>query len=305
MDDPQHSHPPGDEHAGPPELPAVNLWQGVRFGTDLAGAPVCLDLALSSLLVGGATRTGVTSAARLPALAAALDPHVRLCVFDGGDGFDWRPFAQVAHRAGFGTRRGGAAELAACLGELADEADWRYRTLRELPDIEVPDGHLTPALARSRVLDLRFVVVVVDEADRYLGDPAHGQTVAARLTELAIIGPAAGISLVLASRRVHEAVPARLRDAIGIRFALSTGSRLGAAAILGHDAVRMASLPGVHGAPKGLGILRDGAGVPRLVQADACDRASARRICERGRELRVQAGTLTGAAAGEEPEGAG
>ena len=66
---------------------------------------------------GALPRPGKTFAARLLALYAALDPYVKLDVFDAKGSPDWRKFALVADSCAFGltpTRRGPAAgDLAA------------------------------------------------------------------------------------------------------------------------------------------------------------------------------------------------
>jgi S-DNA-T family DNA segregation ATPase FtsK/SpoIIIE len=76
----------------------VNFWQPWPFGLDERGEPVTPCLLWSSLLVGAVPRQGKTFAARTVALAAALDPHVRLHIYDMKGSPDWTAFRHVAHR---------------------------------------------------------------------------------------------------------------------------------------------------------------------------------------------------------------
>jgi DNA segregation ATPase FtsK/SpoIIIE, S-DNA-T family len=80
----------------------VDLSGEVCFGVDPRGRLVSISLLWTALLVGAVPRQGKSFAARLWASAAALDPFVRLVVFDAKGSPDWRPFTKVAHRCGFG-----------------------------------------------------------------------------------------------------------------------------------------------------------------------------------------------------------
>jgi S-DNA-T family DNA segregation ATPase FtsK/SpoIIIE len=252
---------------------------------------------------------GKTFAARLPAAAAALDPFVQLLVFDGEGGKDWQPFELVAHRYGSGVRRTVVEHLIACLRELVDEMNRRYEALRELPNDVCPEGKLTPAIARNKALNMPLVLVAIDEVQRYLEHPELGGAITELLTELVKVAPAVGIMLVLATQRPDaKTLPEGLRGQIGTRFALKVMNWQSSETILGAgtkaDGLDASKLLRAH---KGVGILLgadDGdlaeAG-GQVVRTHLMDLPTLQRICERGRELRIQAGTLTGVAAGEEP----
>ncbi len=93
--------------AGPSPLiraPRVNFWSGFPFGLDERGNVVPLCLLWAAQLIGAIPRQGKTFAARLVALAAALDPQVQIRVHDLKGGPDWVPFRHVAHRLFFGDR---------------------------------------------------------------------------------------------------------------------------------------------------------------------------------------------------------
>lgn len=285
---------------------AFDLWQPIPFGVDARDRQVRLPLVWSSLLIGAIPRMGKTSAARIPAAAAALDPHARLLVWDGKGGTDWEPFAQVAHVYASGVRDAVVAHLAATLGELVAEMNTRYERLRSLPRDLCPEAKVTPAITRNRRLDMPLTLVCLDEVQRYLEHPEYGRVILSRLTDLAKVGPAVGYMLLLATQKPSsEVLPDDLRGQIGTRFALrvmtwqASETILGAgSAKAGWDASRF--LRG-H---KGVGILL-GADDTDLaeqgglaVRAHLLELAALDALCARGRAARERAGTLTGMAAG-------
>jgi hypothetical protein len=77
----------------------TDIWKPAPLGLDERGQLVTLLLMWHSVLVGALPRQGKTWTARLLALFAALDPYVKLDVFDAAGKPDWRKFALVATRA--------------------------------------------------------------------------------------------------------------------------------------------------------------------------------------------------------------
>jgi S-DNA-T family DNA segregation ATPase FtsK/SpoIIIE len=110
-----------------------DLWQGVPFGVDARDSLVTMPLVWSNLLVGAIPRMGKTFAARIPAAAAALDPHVRLYVFNGKGDRSWGPFEKVAHVYGSGQREEVVERLVSCLTELVADMNERYERMANLP----------------------------------------------------------------------------------------------------------------------------------------------------------------------------
>lgn len=285
-----------------------DFWSPFPFGIDARQRPVNVPLVWSSLLIGAIPRMGKTYAARLPVAAAALDPYVRLLVFDGKGGKDWQPFEAVAHRYGSGVRQAVVEHLVVVLREAVEDMDRRFERLRTLPNDVCPEGKVTPAITRNKRLDMPLVVIAIDEVQRYLEHPDHGKTILALLTELAKVGPAVGYMLDLATQRPDANVlPENLRGQIGTRFALRTMNWQASETILGAgtykaglDASKFLS------AHKGVGILL-GADDGELAEAGGLtvrthllDLPTLVKIIDRARENRIAAGTLTGAAAGEE-----
>jgi S-DNA-T family DNA segregation ATPase FtsK/SpoIIIE len=287
----------------------TSLFDPLPFGQDQRGRLVELRLMFTSVLVGAIPRMGKTLAARLLLLAAALDPYVQLHVYDGKGGQDWRPFARLAHRCGFGARSEVVQRLRNDLRELHDDMNDRYDRMAELPADLSPEARVTPRLASNIALKLHPIVIGIDECQRYFEDPTYGDEIVSLLTELAKVGPAVGIIVVPATQKPDaHSVPTRLRDVIGTRFALKTMTYQSSEAVLGagsysagYDASR------VQRAHKGVGWLIgaddsgdvDDAVVVRSFLTTAAD---VEQVIERARAARIAAGTLSGVAAGEETD---
>jgi S-DNA-T family DNA segregation ATPase FtsK/SpoIIIE len=183
----------------------------------------------------------------------------------------------------------------------------RYEVMRTLPHDRCPEGKLTPVLARDKRLGMPLVLLCIDEVQRYLEDAVHGSTILSLLVELAKVAPAAGIMLVLATQRPDsKTLPEALRGQLGTRFALRVMNWQGSETILGAGTYPELDASKLLNSHKGVGILL-GADDGELAEAGGqtvrthlLDLEALQKIVERGRELRVKAGTLTGVAAGED-----
>lgn len=288
----------------------LDFWKGFPFGVDARGQVIYLSLIWSSLLVGAIPRMGKTFAARLPALAAALDPFVKLIVFDGKGGKDWKAFERIAYRYGSGVRSVIVELLLEILRELQTEMNRRYELLQSLPDDLCPEGKITPALSRNLSLNLQPILVAIDEVQRYLEHGTYGEAIKEVIDDLVKTGPAVGIMFDIATQKPDgKTIPTKIRDNIGTRFALKVMTYQSSEVILGagtRDAGLDASK--FQRSHKGVGILlgaddgelADAGG--QTVRTHLADLTTVTTICERGRELRIAAGTLTGHAAGEQIE---
>jgi S-DNA-T family DNA segregation ATPase FtsK/SpoIIIE len=315
-----------DPYAGPPlptpllDAPRWDAWRPVPFGRDARDRAIDLPLVWTSLLVGAIPRQGKTFAARLAAAGLILDPHTRLYIADFKAGKDWDAAAQVAHRFLSGDEPHHVLTLAAWLLELVGEVQGRFRRMRDLDNTTCPESKVTPAMSRDPSLNMPITALFIDEVQVPLEDrtpvQVHGRTLPAGqyigelLTWLAKKGPAAGLVLVLATQRPDtKTIPSALRAVLGSRFALRVMDWRDSNIILGEqmntrgwDASRL--LP----SHKGVGILRPdgetaaGADVLALmVRTYYMPNEDWATICARGRELREQAGTLTGHAIGAPP----
>jgi S-DNA-T family DNA segregation ATPase FtsK/SpoIIIE len=302
--------------AGPSPLiraSRINFWDGFPFGLDERGEPVTLNLLWSTLLVGAMPRRGKSFSARLVALAAALDPHVRLHIYDLKGSPDWTCFRHVAHRWQLGDVPDpdtGVDPVRALLDdmlELRAEVDHRYRTLRRLPPEVVPEGKLTEQLARAKDAGMPLVLVVIDEVQRAFTHREYADELAEVLEDLVKVAPGAGIMLVGATQKPDaKSTPTAFRDQFGIRFALYVTNRDASEAVLGAGA----GAEGLHAhrlnpEAKGTGLLRgtgDTMQGGRTVRTYLADGQDAEAICVRARAMRAAAGTLSGAALGEMPD---
>jgi len=313
-----------DPYAAPPlrtpllDVPHWDVWRPVPFGRDARDRRVDLPLVWTSLLVGAIPRQGKTFAARLAAAGLILDPHTRLYVADFKAGKDWEAASAVAHRFMAGDEAEHVVELMRWLAELVTEVQARYRRMRALDDVTCPESKVTPAISRDRSLDMPVTAIVIDEVQVPLQDrtpvPVGGRTMPAGdhvgelLTWLAKKGPAAGIVLMLATQRPDsQTIPSGLRAVLGSRFALRVMDWRDSNIVLGeqmntrgYDSSRLLA------SHKGVGILRPdgdaqvGADVLALtVRTYYMPNDDWRTICQRGRALREEIGTLTGHAAGE------
>lgn len=288
----------------------VNFWQPFPLGLDERGNVITLRMLWLSMLIGAVPRMGKTFVARVVALAAALDPDVRIQVYDLKGSPDWLPFRHVAHRLQFGDRPDPETgvdpveQLLADARDLQAEVDHRYRTLRTLPPDLVPEGKLTEDLARSRSANMPLVLFIVDEVQRAFEHKTYGGDLEDVLTDLAKAAPAVGIMLLCATQKPDKtATPARFRDQFLARFALRVTAWqvsdviLGAGAYSeGYDASRIDEDAQGCGLLRGTGDVKVKGGTVRTYLADGQD---AEAVCVRARKLREAAGTLTGVAAGE------
>ncbi|AXK35887.1 cell division protein FtsK [Streptomyces armeniacus] len=296
--------------AGPTPLlgaTRVDFWKPFPWGLDERGNQVDISMLWTSLLVGAVPRQGKTFSARTIALAAALDPHVRLIVFDGKASPDWRKFEKVAHRIGFGiVPKNGfdpVEHLLNSLRELKADVEDRYHRLSELPLHICPEGKLTPEISRDPKLNMPLTLVVVDEVQEYLTHPTHGKEILELLVFLVRVAPAVGVSMETSTQKPDDkACPSELRDQHQARFALRVSAYQVSEAVLGAgshgEGLDASKLLKSH---KGVGILKgmsDEAGNVRTFLADGRD---ADRILTRARKLREDAGTLSGDAVGDAP----
>ncbi|SFW63106.1 FtsK/SpoIIIE domain-containing protein [Amycolatopsis australiensis] len=296
-----------------------DAWRPVPFGRDARDRRVDLPLVWTSLLVGAIPRQGKTFAARLAAAGLILDAWVRLYVADFKAGKDWDAAGQVAHRFMSGDEPDHVLTLVDWLVELVGEVQGRFRRMRDLDDLTCPESKVTPEMSRDTSLNMPITAIFIDEVQVPLEDRTpvvvHGKKVNAGeyvgelLTWLAKKGPAAGIVLVLATQRPDsKTIPSGLRAVLGSRFALRVMDWRDSNIVLGeqmntrgYDSSRL--LP----SHKGVGILRpDGATaagadvLATTVRTYYMPNEDWQTICQQGRALRMEAGTLTGHANGQD-----
>jgi len=266
----------------------------------------------NSVLVGALPRQGKTFSARLLGLYCALDPYVKLDVFDGKGSPDWRKFALVADSSAFGltpTRDGLPPEiLLDTLNRLKADVQDRYHRLSELDPAICPEGKLTREIARNPRFGMPVRMVILDEFQEYydLGDIS--KEIAALITFMVKVAPGAGVSLIGATQKPSGIGAGQVgqqftsaRDQFQIRFSLRTSSWQVSEMVLGQGAYSEGlDSSALLAEYKGVGILRGASDVSPTVRGYLADGRDAERILLAARGLREKAGTLTGMAAGQD-----
>jgi DNA segregation ATPase FtsK/SpoIIIE, S-DNA-T family len=294
----------------------TSIWQPAPFGLDERGKKVNVPLMWNSILVGAQPRKGKTFSARLLALHAALDPLVTLVVVDGKNSPDWKDFRLVAHRYVSGTHPNPLCadpveELLAALYEVKRHIQDVNAALTKLDASQCPEGKITPELGRKYPL-LRPWVLMMEEFQLYyeLDDQDSNKEIAGLLSTIVAVGPSAGVTLLSSSQKPSgigsgdvQRLFNRYRDNHAGRFALKCGNRIVSDAILGGDAYSegydAASLP--NGPEyRGVGYLYGLADETPTVRCHLATGEDVQKILVAARKHRENAGTLTGAAAGED-----
>jgi len=288
---------------------ATDIWKPAPLGLDERGQLVTVPLMWNSVLVGALPRQGKTFSARLLGLYAALDPYVKIDVFDASGKPDWRKFALVADSCGFGltpTRDGKPPEiLLNTLIRIREDVE----RLSGLPTDVCPEGKLTREIARDPRYRMPVRVVLLDEFQEYfeLGDIS--KNIADLVVYLIRVAPGAGVILIDATQRpsgigsggeVAKRFTA-FRDLHQIRFSLRTPEWRVSEMVLGAGALG----EGVDSSKllpeyKGVGILRGATDANPTVRCFLADHKDAEKILLAARGLRERAGTLSGMALGED-----
>jgi hypothetical protein len=302
--------------------PEWNFWQGgVPLGQDARHARETLHLLWSSLLIGGLQDYGKSYLARLIAAAAALDPYVRIIVITGKSGPDWVALKKIAHTYISGAKPETLAEVHETLDDLIASMQNRGEQLESLSETDpaqCPEGKLTPALARQA--DKMVTLLIVDELQELLDAAANTkvkvveededgkgakhrngkdvlvETLARYVRVARFVG---GMGVFITQRPDADSVPAKLRGVCVKRACFRVKGVESAKMVLGGDAVEAGAAPHkLLEHHKGVVVLDQGAESGHITQkSDVIELPEFREIVERGYDLRVKAGTLTGHAA--------
>ncbi|MEV5347176.1 hypothetical protein [Streptomyces achromogenes] len=309
----------------------LDFWQyGVPLGTDARGGRHSLELVWCSILLGGLPDYGKSFLARLVTAAAALDPHMTVHVATGKAGPDWVGTKQFAHSYVAGNTPEKILAFFDLLNELIADMQQIGRRLEELSEEHperCPEGKLTPELAREWKRGL--TLLVVDELQELLDaaammkikteDDPEGkdrgrngkdvlvETMARFVRVSRYVG---GMGLFITQRPDATSVPTLLREVCRKRACFRVKGAASSRMVLGDDAVAAGAAPHMLlDAQKGVVVLDQGGEEGHItLKTDFMTIPEFREICMRGRQLRIDAGTLTGFAAkygttGRTPEG--
>ena len=231
-----------------------SFWDPVTIGVDEHGEPVRLTLPEHNMIVGGEPGSGKSVALQMLVAAAALDPSVRLVLFDGKR-VELAPWERCASQSVWWN----VDDAIALLDELQAECERRLEAIVAAPGIKrkVAPGD-----------GLGLVLVAIDELALYCTAPRRaGQEFSARLRLLVQLCRAAGIIVVAATQRPsHDIIPTSLRDLFGFRWALRCSTRDASDTILGTGwAARGFSASDIDAADRGVGyLLHEGTSPLRL-----------------------------------------
>lgn len=298
----------------------LDFWQyGVPLGTDARGARHTLELVWCSILLGGLPDYGKSFLARLVAAAAALDPYLTVHVATGKAGPDWAATKQFAHSYVAGnTPEKILAFLDLLNGLIADmqQIGERLEQLSEEQPERCPEGKLTPELAKEWKRGL--TLLVVDELQELLDaaammkiktddDPEsrdrgrNGKDVLVETMArfVRVSRYAGGMGLFITQRPDATSVPTLLREVCRKRACFRVKGAASSRMVLGDDAVAAGAAPHMLlDSQKGVVVLDQGGEEGHVtLKTDFMTIPEFREICLRGRQLRIEAGTLTGFAA--------
>ncbi|WP_053638263.1 hypothetical protein [Streptomyces sp. NRRL F-4707] len=316
------ANPYGDKKVPSPLLTAdrLDFWQyGVPLGIDARGARHALELVWCSILLGGLPDYGKSFLARLVAAAAALDPHMTVHVATGKAGPDWVGTKQFAHSYVAGNTPGKILAFLDLLnGLIADmqQIGERLEQLSEENPERCPEGKLTPELAKEWKRGL--TLLIVDELQELLdaaammkiktdddpeskdrgrnGKEVLVETMARFVRVSRYVG---GMGLFITQRPDATSVPTLLREVCRKRACFRVKGASSSRMVLGDDAVAAGAAPHMLlDAQKGVVVLDQGGEEGHVtLKTDFMTIPEFREICMRGRQLRKEAGTLTGFAA--------
>jgi hypothetical protein len=268
-------------HAAPPlswpwlRIERCSLWQPVPVGVDEDGQWVSVLLPERNVLLGGEPGAGKSGALALLLAAAALDPTVKLILFDG-------KLVELACWAGIADRSVGPDlhEAVEVLAEVQQELDRRLLTL-----LANRRRKITPALG------LPLLVVVVDELAFYVAGPDRklAAEFAGRLRDLVARGRAAGVIVLAATQKpAAEVIPTSLRDLFGFRWALRCLTPQASDTVLGQGWASLGhTASAVDAADRGVGLLLSEGGTPVRLRACWLDDDQLAALAARAEALRA------------------
>jgi FtsK/SpoIIIE family len=253
----------------------LSLWQPIPVGTDEDGSPVTVTLPERNLLLGGEPGAGKSNVLQLLVAVGALDPTVRLTLFDP-------KLVELAVWQGSAARLVGpnVEEAIEVLKQLISELDDRYLTPARQPGQEGHRGR-RPAAAPGRD---RGAGVLHQRPDR-----KAAQAFSTLLRDFLARGRAAGMVTVATTQKPSaDVVPTFLRDLFGFRWALRCSTPQASDTILGSGWASEG-----YPAARGVGLLLQEGGVPVRLRSCYLDDLDLTELARRAEVLRGTIRTAT------------
>jgi len=280
-----------------------DVFAPLPFGTDPRGRRAGGALVEHNWLLGSMPGQGKTSAVRVLVAAAALDPTVEMWLHELKGTGDLDPFECCSHRFISGIDDESIAYAAESLKMLRAEVMKRAARLKKLDRALCPDKKVTREIANRRSLHLWPLLAAFDELQNLFGHPKYGKQAGEDAVFIIKIGRALGVFLILATQRPDkESLPTGVSGNVSTRFCLKVAGQVENDMILGTSAYKNGARATTF-RPKvdaGLGYLKGEENAPRVVRAYYLNGADTERVARRARALREAAGTLSGAALGED-----
>jgi FtsK/SpoIIIE family len=252
----------------------LSLWQPIPVGVDEDGNQVTVSLPERNLLEGGEPGSGKSNVLQLLVAVGALDPDVRLTLFDP-------KLVELAVWQGAAARLVGpnVEEAIEVLMGLIAELDDRYRHLLANRARKVTQGDGLP-----------LHLVGIEELAYFTNGPDRkaAQAFSTLLRDFVARGRAAGMVTVATTQKPSaDVVPTFLRDLFGFRWALRCSTPQASDTILGSGwASAGYSAAAIDPAARGVGLLLQEGGVPVRLRACYLDDLELAELARRAEQLR-------------------
>ena len=252
----------------------LSLWQPIPVGEDEDGSEVTVTLPERNLLLGGEPGAGKSNVLQLLVAVGALDPSVRLTLFDP-------KLVELAVWQGSPARLVGpnVEEAIEVLKGLISELDDRYLSLLANRARKVTEGDGLP-----------LHLVGIEELAYFTNGPDRkaAQAFSTLLRDFVARGRAAGMVTVATTQKPSaDVVPTFLRDLFGFRWALRCSTPQASDTILGSGwATQGHSAASIDPATRGVGLLLQEGGVPVRLRSCWLDDLELAELARRAEQLR-------------------
>lgn len=275
------------------------------FGNDPRGRGQSVPMVQHNILLGSQPGQGKTSAVRVLACGAVLDPSVEMWIHELKGTGDLDPLEGCSHRFVSGIDDDSIAYAANSLKKLREEVMRRAGAIKKLPRDLCPDKRITREIADKRSLKLWPLVGIFDECQNLFAHPTYGKQAGEDAEFIIKVGRALGVILVLATQRPDkDSLPTGISGNVSIRFCLKVAGQVENDMILGTSAYKNGIRATIFRpeTDAGNGYLAGATATPTVVRVAYLDTPATEKIAARARKLRETAGTLSGHALGEAAE---
>jgi hypothetical protein len=272
-------------------LRRTTMWDDIKFGTDVNGRAVKINLPYKAMLLGGLPDMGKTTAALNIITHAMLDPWVRLWIIDG-KGIDFPGVAPMC----WSYVGNSQDEAISSLQDLYRAGEAKLDRLRELGEQKLTQELQNREIRSEVITPLCFIdIMFIDEMRFFTAgdDPKKSKLIVSLLSRIVEMFRACGVIIVCATQRPStDVVDSSLRDLIRIRAALATTTWQTSNTILGDTAHKSGfTATEFESEDKGVMWLRELKDF-KQVRADYVDPSEFNAGCRYAFEMRQNVGTL-------------